>query len=249
MRRNHSLKSRAKQPSIAWQLRGWPSWVLCISLVFIAQAVAASSLLDSLTSKDASGGLRAALSQGVETAVTQLGATNGFLNDPKVVIPLPPALQKADRALRMVGMSKDADSLKAAMNHAAEAAVANAKPVFTQAVQKMTLADAKAILSGGDDAGTQYFRRATSEQLTAQFKPIIARETAKLNIASLYDRYAGKAAGLGIIPAQDANLNDYVTNKALDGLFSRIADEERAIRKDPLGQTSSLIRKVFSAAR
>lgn len=249
MPRNHSLKAYAKQPSIAGRLRGWPSLLLCASLVFIAQAVAASSLLDSLTSKDASGGLRAALSQGVDAAVTQLGATNGFLNDPKVVIPLPPALQKADRALRMVGMSKDADSLKAAMNHAAEAAVANAKPVFKQAVQKMTLADAKAILSGGDDAGTQYFRKATSEQLTAQFKPIIARETAKLNIASLYDRYAGKAAGLGIIPAQDANLNDYVTNKALDGLFSRIADEERAIRQDPMGQTSSLIRKVFGAAR
>jgi hypothetical protein len=216
--------------------------------LFAAQTIAASSLLDSLTSKDASGGLRAALSQGIDTAVSQLGATNGFLNDPKVAIPLPPALQKADRALRMVGMGKDADSLKAAMNHAAEAAVADAKPVFKQALTKMSVADAKAILTGGDDAGTQYFRKATSEQLTSQFKPIIARETAKLNIASLYDRYAGKASSLGILPAQDASLNDYVAGKALDGLFSRIADEERAIRKDPMGQASSLVKKVFSAA-
>ena len=262
MCRNHSMRAlsaRAKKHSTAGRLRGGRSLlvvaslcasVLCTSALLVPHALAASSsLLDSLTSKDASGGLRAALSQGVDTAVAQLGATNGFLNDPKVTIPLPPALQKADRALRMIGMNKDADSLKAAMNHAAESAVANAKPVFKQAVQKMTLADAKAILTGGDDAGTQYFRKATSEQLTAQFKPIIARETAKLNIASLYDRYAGKAAGLGIIPAQDANLNDYVTSKALDGLFSRIADEERAIRKDPMGQASSLIQKVFSAAR
>jgi hypothetical protein len=223
--------------------------LLCASLLFAVPVIAASPLLDSLTSKDASGGLKAALSQGIDTAVTQLGKTNGFLNDPKVAIPLPPALQKADRALRMVGMGKDADNLKAAMNHAAESAVANAKPVFKQALTRMTLADAKAILTGGDDAGTQYFRKATSEQLTAQFKPIIARETAKLDIASHYDRYAGKAAGLGLIPAQDANLNDYVTCKALDGLFSRIADEERAIRKDPMGQTSSLIKKVFSAAK
>ncbi|MEJ0038203.1 MAG: DUF4197 domain-containing protein [Gammaproteobacteria bacterium] len=223
--------------------------LLIALLLFAAQAIAASSLLDSLTSKDASGGLRAALSQGIDTAVTQLGATNGFLNDPKVAIPLPPALQKADRALRMVGMGKDADTLKAAMNHAAESAVANAKPVFKQALQKMSVDDAKGILTGAEDAGTQYFRKATSDQLMAQFKPIIARETAKLNIASLYDRYAGKAAGLGLIPAQDANLNDYVTNKALDGLFSRIGDEERAIRKDPMGQASSLIKKVFSAAK
>jgi hypothetical protein len=218
--------------------------LLCASVLF-----GASSLLDSLTSKDASVGLRAALSQGIDTAVSKLGSNNGFLNDPKVAIPLPPALQMADRALRMVGMGKDADNLKAAMNHAAEAAVANAKPVFKQALTKMTVADAKAILGGGEDSGTQYFRKATSDQLVAQFKPIIARETAKLNIASLYDRYAGKAASLGVIPAQDANLNDYVTNKALDGLFSRIADEERAIRKDPMGQTSSLIKKVFGAAR
>ena len=236
MSRNHSVPARRLL-------------LLCVSALLAVPVIAASSLLDSLTSKDASGGLKAALSQGVDTAVAQLGATNGFLNDPKVAIPLPPALQKADRALRMVGMSKDADNLKAAMNHAAESAVANAKPVFKQALQKMTLADAKTILSGGEDAGTQYFRKATSDQLIAQFKPIIARETAKLNVASLYDRYAGKAAGLGLIPAQDANLNDYVTGKALDGLFSRVADEERAIRKDPMGQASSLIKKVFSAAK
>lgn len=225
-------------------------------LGFLGAAVLVSSLaqvnaaaLDALTSKDASGGLRAALSQGIDTAVTQLGAPNGFLKDPKVAIPLPPALQKADRALRMLGMSSDADSLKAAMNHAAEAAVAQAKPVFKDALTRMSIADAKGILTGGEDSGTQYFKGATSAQLTEKFKPIIARETAKLKLATLYDQYAGKAASVGLLKAQDANLNDYVTAKALDGLFSRIADEEKAIRKDPLGQTSSLIKKVFGAVR
>lgn len=210
-------------------------------------AVAATSAVDALTSKDATGGLRAALSQGIDIAVAQLGAPNGFLNDPKVAIPLPPALAKAERALRLVGMGGEADQLKQTMNHAAEQSVAAAKPIFKQALQRMSLADAKGILTGGQDAGTQYFRHATSEQLGAKFKPIVARETAKLRLASVYDQYAGKAVGLGLVGGKDANLNDYVTQKALDGLFSRIADEEHAIRKDPVGQANSLIKKVFSA--
>jgi hypothetical protein len=226
--------------------------VLITVLLFVITAsatTAAPATLDTLTSKDAASGLRAALSQGVDVAVAQLGAQGGFLNDPKVAIPLPPALEKADRALRMFGMGKDADDLKAAMNHAAEAAVADAKPVFKQALQHMSVADAKAILTGGEDAGTQYFRKATNTPLTARFKPIVAQETAKFKLAALYGQYAGKAADLHLICAEDANLNDYVTAKALDGLFSRIADEERTIRKDPLGQASSLIKKVFGAVR
>lgn len=215
---------------------------LCASL-----ALAASAALDALSSQDAAGGLRAALAQGVGTAVAQLGAPNGFLNDPRVAIPLPPELAKAERALRTIGMSGEPDELKATMNHAAEQAVAQAKPVFEQALRHMTLSDAKAILTGGDDAGTQYFRRATSAQLTAKFRPIVARETAKLQLASRYDQLATRAAQFGLISAKDANLDDYVTGKALDGLFSRVADEERAIRKNPLGQASALVKKVFSA--
>ena len=212
-----------------------------------AGAFAASAAFDALSSKDAAGGLRAALSKGVDVAVTQLGATNGFLNDPKVAIPLPPALDKADHALRMVGLGGEADQLRVTMNHAAEQAVAQAKPIFKQALQRMTLADAKAILTGGDGAGTAYFRRATSEQLSAKFKPVVATQTAKLGLAARYDEYAGKAAQFGLLSAQDANLNEYVTAKALDGLFSRIADEEHEIRKDPMGQASSLINKVFGS--
>jgi Protein of unknown function (DUF4197) len=160
---------------------------------------------------------------------------------------LPPALDKADRALRMVGMSGQAEELRVTMNHAAEQAVAQAKPVFEDALRHMTLTDAKAILSGGDDAGTQYFRRATSTQLAQKFKPIVADATARLKLAAQYDELAGKAAQFGLISSEDASLNDYVSARALDGLFSRIADEERAIRQDPLGQANWLIKKVFSA--
>ena len=220
----------------------WLLLSLCASL-----SLPALAQLDALSSKDAAGGLRAALSQGIGTAVAQLGANNGFLNDPKVAIPLPPALEKADRALRMVGMSGQADELRATMNHAAEQAVAQAKPVFEDALRHMTLTDAKAILTGGDDAGTQYFRQATSAQLSVRFKPIVAAATAQLKLASQYDEVAGKAAQLGLISSADANLDDYVTARALDGLFSRIADEERAIRKNPLGQANLLIKKVFGA--
>ena len=226
------------------------SAVLALSAAFLVFSSATyAGALDALTNKDASSGLRTALSQGIDVAVAQLGKPNGFLLDPKVAIPLPPRLQKADKALRMMGMGSQADALKAAMNHAAESAVAEATPVFKEALTKMTLADAKALLTGGNDAGTQYFRKATSAQLTEKFRPIVASATSKVQLAALYDQYAGRAANLGLLKPQDANLNDYVTAKAMDGLFSRIAEQELAIRKDPLGQTSSLLRKVFGAVK
>ena len=218
------------------------------SLLLLAVCTAAwGAGLDALSSKDASSGLRAALGQGIDRAIAQLGAPDGFLKNAKFTIPLPPALEKADRGLRMVGMGGDADELKTAMNHAAESAMGEAKPVFKQALQRMTVSDAKGILTGGDEAATQYFRQSTSEQLAAKFKPIVARATARAKLAPLYDKYAGQAAQFGLVSSKDANLNDYVTTKALDGLFGAIADEERAIRKDPVGQASSIIRKVFGA--
>lgn len=226
--------------------RRYPLLAACLLALLVPVAAAAASL-DAVSSKDASAGLRAAISQGIDKAIGTLGAPNGFLQNPKYTIPLPSALEKADRALRMIGMSGDADALKVAMNHAAEMAVADAKPVFKQAAQRMTVADAKGILSGGETSATQYFRQATSAQLSTRFKPIVARETAKLKLHTLYDRYAGKAAQVGLLSSQDANLDDYVTSKALDGLFGAIAEEERAIRKDPMGQASSLIKKVFGA--
>jgi hypothetical protein len=210
-------------------------------------AAAASAAFDALTAKEAAGGLHDALSKGIDVAVSQLGAKNGFLDDPKVAIPLPEPLEKAERALTLIGMGGQGEELRATMNHAAEYAVSEARPVFRQAFQHMTLADAKAILIVGDDAGTQYFRRTTSAPLTARFRPIVAAQTAKLGLARKYNEYAGKAAQVGLISSQMANLDDYVTSKALDGLFSCMADEERAIRKDPLAQGSELVKKVFGA--
>jgi hypothetical protein len=223
------------------------AYIALLASPWIGTASAASPAFDALTTKEAAGGLHEALSKGIDVAVSQLGAKNGFLNDPKVAIALPEPLERAERALTMIGMGGQGDELRATMNHAAENAVSQARPVFTQALKHMTLADAKAILTGGHDAGTQYFRRATSTQLSAKFRPIVAAETAKLGLARKYNEYAGKAAQVGLISSQMANLDDYVTSKALDGLFSRMADEERAIRKDPLSQGSELVKKVFGA--
>lgn len=226
--------------------RAWRRTLLAMVGVCVP-LLAGAGALEALSSKDASKGLRAALGQSIDAAVTRLGTKDGFLGNPAVRIPLPPALAKLDRGLRLVGMGGDADALEEAMNRAAESAVAEAKPVLKQALQRMTVEDAKGILTGGDDAATQYFRRTTSGTLTAKFKPIVARATAQVRLASLYDRYAGQAAQFGLVKGADANLDDYVTARALDGLFKVMADEERAIRKDPLGQASSLIRKVFGS--
>jgi hypothetical protein len=135
------------------------------------------------------------------------------------------------------------------MNRAAEAAVPEAKELLLNAVKQMTLQDAKAILTGGDDSVTQYFKRTTSEPLTEKFLPIVRKATEQVALAEKYNRYAKQGAKLGLIDKKDASLEGYVTQKALDGLFLMIAEEERAIRRNPLGQASSLLQKVFGALR
>ena len=210
-------------------------------------STAGAGALDAISNADASGGLRAALGKGIDTAVTRLGTPGGFLDNEKLRIPLPPALEKADRALRLVGLSGEADDLKVAMNRAAEAAMSEAKPVLVGALKRMTITDAKGILTGGDDAATQYFRRTSADQLRARMKPIVSRATAQAKLAPIYDRYAGKAAEFGLVKGDEVDLDDFVTGKALDGLFSVIAEEEHSIRQDPLAAGSALIKKVFSS--
>ncbi len=216
---------------------------LAIALAGPARAV---SLAD-LSNQDAVNGLKQALIQGADTAVSQLGAVNGFLGNAQVKIPLPDSLRRAERLMRMVGMGAQADELVTSMNRAAEMAVKEAKPLLVDAVKRMGVEDAKAILTGGDDAATQYFRRTTSGALTQKFLPIVKKMTARTDLAQLYNQYAGQAAQFGVIDPKDANIDEYVTRKALDGLFLVIAEQERAIRKDPVGATSSIVRKVFGA--
>lgn len=221
---------------------------LLLAMMLVPLPAFAASLAD-LSERDTAGGLRQALVQGAGAAVAKLGRTDGFLGNAKVRIPLPDGLRQAEGLMRGLGMGKQADELVTAMNRAAEDAVTKAKPILVGAVQKMTVADAKQILTGGDDAATRYFRRATSAQLTEQFLPVVTKATAKVGLAEKYNRIAGRAAKLGLIEDEDASLERYVTGKALDGLFLMVAEEERAIRKDPLGAAGSLAKKVFGALR
>jgi hypothetical protein len=216
--------------------------------LFLAGAAQALSF-ESLSNKDASGGLKEALSQGASLAVDKLGKTDGFMSNPKVRIPLPENLEKAEGLLRTMGGGKYVDELEVAMNRAAEAAVPEAKALLLKSIKSMSVQDAKGILSGGDDSATQYFRRTTSAPLAEKFKPIVQKAIAKVQLAEKYDQFAGKAVKLGLVKEGDAHLDSYITQKALDGLYLMIAEQEKAIRKDPVSAAGSLAKKVFGLLR
>lgn len=201
--------------------------------------------LSSVSNADAVSGLKGALTQGSIAAVSKLGVENGFLGNDKVRIPLPDTLKSVEGAMRMLGMKDQADELVTAMNRAAEQAVPEAKALLVNAVKSMSVQDAKGILTGGDTAATEYFRSKTSEQLTEKFLPIVTKATAKVGLAEKYNDFAGKGAQLGLIDAKQARIENYVTQKTLDGLFFMVAEQEKAIRQDPVGATTGMAKKIF----
>ncbi len=216
-------------------------------IVALVMAAPAWAQLENISNRDAINALKTALSQGSRAAVAQLGRENGFLGDARVKIPLPEGLRRAEKNMRRFGMSRYADELIVTLNRAAEAAVPEAQALFVDAVRQMSVQDAKGILAGGDTAGTEYFRRTTADALGERFLPIVRRSTERVGLAQKYNQYAAKGVRVGLVEAEDANLDDYVTRKALDGLFFMVAEEEKKIRKDPVGAASSLIRRVFGA--
>ena len=213
------------------------------------QSAKPATELSTVSKQDQIGSLKQALAQGAETAVKNLAKENGYLGNDKVRIPLPENLKKADSLLRQFGMGRYADDLVTSMNRAAEAAVPEAKTLLVNAVKQMTVADARAILTGPDDAATQYFRKTTETALAGKFKPIVAKSTQKVKLAQTYDQFAGKSAQFGLVDERDAKLDDYITRRALDGLFLMMAEQEKAIRANPLEATGNLAKKVFSILR
>lgn len=205
--------------------------------------------LSGISNADQVGSLKQALTQGAETAVANLSRENGFLGNDKVRIPLPDSLQKAGKLMHSLGMGKYADDLTTSMNRAAEAAVPEAKTLLIGAVKKMSVTDAKNILMGGDDAATQYFRKNTETALSVKFKPIVDRSMQKVKLAEKYDQFAGRGVQLGLVDQKDAHLDDYITRKAMDGLFLMMAEQEKAIRDHPMQAAGSLAQKVFSAIK
>ena len=201
--------------------------------------------LSDLSQGDASAGLKDALSQGAKVAVQQLGKPGGFSNDPDVRIELPGKLGKASRMLKMLGMGSQVEALEDSMNRAAEAAVPQAQGLLVEAVKKMTVADAKGILKGGDDAATEYLDKSSREQLRAKFLPIVKQATDEVGVAQQYNALAAKASGLGAVDAKYGTIEGYVAEQALDGLFTVIAEQEASIRQNPAQAATGLAKKVF----
>jgi hypothetical protein len=218
---------------------------LCAGLLLCANAFALS--LADLSQKDATGGLKDALTQGAQIAVKQLGAPGGFSNNSEVRIELPGNLGKAAKAMKKFGMGAQVEQLETSMNQAAEAAVPQAQALLVDAVKKMTVDDAKEILSGGKDSATQYLSKTSREQIRVKFLPIVKQATDKVGLAQQYNNFAGQAATLGVLDAKNANVEGYVTEQALNGLFEMIGKQEATIRENPAAAATSLAKKVFGA--
>ncbi len=206
-------------------------------------------MAQSISQGDAALGVRAALERGAVSAVGLLGKHGGFLDDPKVRIPLPGFMNQLAKVAKFTGQQKRVDDLVTAMNRAAEAAVPEAKDMLVGAVKAMSVGDARRILTGGDNAATQFFASKTRAPLNVKFLPIVTQATQNVSLAEKYNALAGKAAATGLMSKDNANIQQYVTGKALDGLFFMIGEEERKIRQDPIGTGSAILQRVFGSLK
>ena len=216
-------------------------------LTALTWSTAQALTLDDLSNADATKGLKAALEKGALSAVGLLGAKDGFLGNERVRIPLPGYLNDAAQLLRTFGQGAKVDELLTAMNRAAEAAVPQSKELLLKAVQSMSVTDAKTLLGGGNTAVTDFFAGKTRPALATKFLPIVTQATSKVGLAEKYNDVAGKASELGLVKKEDANIQQYVTGKTLDGLFFMISEEEKKIRQNPVGYGSAILSKVFGA--
>lgn len=223
------------------------SLLVTIALLFSASAAIAD--LSSITSKEAVSALRTTLSKGADAAVGSLGKADGFLGNPAVRIKLPEYLENSKGLLKMMGMGSQLDQMEISMNRAAEAAVPQAKAVLKKTIQNMTVEDAKQVLGGGDTAVTDFFRSKTQADLYTQLLPIVKGKTAQVGLAQQYNSLAEKGSRFGLVKPEDANLEGYVTNKALDALFLMVAEEEKAIRANPVAAGSAVLKKVFGSMK
>ena len=204
-------------------------------------------VLGGLSETDIVNGLKEALTKGTRSAVSMLGKEDGFLANPKVKIPMPESLQKIEKGLRKIGQDKLADNFVETMNRAAEKAVPEAASIFADSIKNMSIADAKDILQGEDDAATRYFRENSGEKLKEKFLPIVKQATNQVGVTSSYKKLTDKMGMLSsFVDTDKLDLDEYVTNKAMDGLFTMVAVEEKKIRENPIERTTDLLKKVFS---
>ena len=225
-----------------------PVALMC-ALALCSSMAGAANPLATLSNQEASSGLKAALDAGSAAAVAKLGVENGFLNNDKVKIKLPGILEQARPLLKMTGRGQQLDDLVVSMNRAAESAVPLAKPMLLDAVKSMSVTDAKNILSGGETSVTDFFRQKTSAPLAVKFLPIVKSVTDRSGLASKYNSTMSQIGKSGLLPQQQATVEGYVTDRALDGLYLMIEEEEKAIRSNPLGYGSKIIGKVFGSLK
>jgi len=207
-----------------------------------------TSPVASLSNTEMVAGLKEALSEGTQFAVDSLGKEGGFLDNSKVKIPMPDSLSWVEKSLRTLHQDELADEFIDTMNHAAERAVPEAAVIFGAAIRNMSIEDAQEILTGPDDAATQYFRTSTQAELTERMRPIVEEATAQTGVTSAYKNMTERAGGMtSLLPGDATDLDGYVTSKTLDGLFIMIAEEEKKIRENPLARSTDLLKKVFGA--
>jgi hypothetical protein len=235
------------------------SFLFAVILVFCCCTYSAAQLDDllkkaegSLEQRNTSGlsndkivsGLKEALQVSTTNAVAKTGKPDGFLKNEAIKIMLPPKLETVAKGMRMLGMGQKVDELEVGMNRAAEQATPEAKQIFISALKKMTFDDARHILSGGDTAATDYFKRTSSGELTTAFTPIVHRSMEHVGVVQQYNQVIKSAPG-GSAIAGEMDINKYIVGKTLDGLFYMLGEEEKKIRKDPAAQTTALLKEVF----
>jgi hypothetical protein len=202
-----------------------------------------------LTSYEVSEGLKEALVKGITSGANQASAVDGYFGNPRITIPFPPDVKKVEDKLRQVGLGKEVDKFVLTLNRGAEAAAKEAIPIFTDAIKAMTIEDAWAVLNGNEDAATQYLLRTTREPLRTKFKPVIQSALQKVNATKYYSDLINTYNKIPFVENVNPSLDDYAAEKALDGLFLLVADEEKKIRQDPVARTTDLLVRVFGSRK
>ncbi|MET0024894.1 MAG: DUF4197 domain-containing protein [Sedimenticola sp.] len=231
---------------------GWQDWLKSakekLDESSVAETLGGGETSSALSNEQIVQGLKEALQVGARKAIELLGREGGFLNDGEVRIPLPDTLETVAKGLRAVGQDRLVDDFIETMNRAAEQAVPETLDIFADTIQKMSLSDARGILEGGDTAATDYFRDKSGDRLNQVIAPIVRQATARAGVTSAYKALIGEVGFLGAYVDMDTlDLDNYVTARAMDGLFLKLAREEQLIRKDPVARTSDILKTVFGS--
>lgn len=202
-----------------------------------------------LTAEEVSAGLKEALSKGATKGAQVASKTNGYYKNAKIRIPIPPEMEEVERTLRQVGLGDEVDNFIVTLNRGAEEAAKKAAPIFVDAIKSMTIKDAWGILKGDDNAATAYLVRTTSPKLKVEFRPVIEDALKKVNATKYYSDIVNTYNRIPGVTKINPDLTDYATEKAIEGLFVLVAEEEANIRENPAARTSELLRRVFSQAQ